>query len=150
MPVPFRDGATSEQGFASSQKRPLRRPVKRSVAALPTGSSRQRLNGFIGRTQPRVGLDGSRFVIPRQTFVSRCHWWQFPLSGMWKWGLLGLNSEKWTDLAHPNFSRATSSHATCCSASHLWKRMPEDGFSRCDSHHEMVDFRLRKSLREFA
>jgi hypothetical protein len=33
--------------------------VKRSVAALPTGSSRQRLNGFIGRTQPGVGLDGS-------------------------------------------------------------------------------------------
>ena len=53
---------TSEQGLASA-KAPNERPVKRSVAALLTGSSRQRLNGFIGRTQPRVGLDGPRFVI---------------------------------------------------------------------------------------
>src|SRR5215831_5326509 len=40
---------TSEQGLASA-KAPSERPVKRSVAALLTGSSRQRLNGFIGRT----------------------------------------------------------------------------------------------------
>jgi hypothetical protein len=78
MPILFRDGATSERGFASSKKRPLRRPVKRSVAALLTGSSRQRLNGFIGRTQSRVGLDGPRFVIPRQSFVPRCHGGNFP------------------------------------------------------------------------
>jgi hypothetical protein len=47
--------------------------VTRSGAALLTGSSRQRLNGFIGHTQSRVGSDGPRFVIPRQTFVPRCH-----------------------------------------------------------------------------
>ena len=69
--VKERDG-TSEQGLASA-KAPNKRPVKRSVAALLTGSSRQRLNGFIGRTQPRVGLDEPRFVIPRQTFVPRYH-----------------------------------------------------------------------------
>jgi hypothetical protein len=40
-------------------KTPIERPVQRSVAALLTGSSRQRPNGFIGRTQPRVGLDGA-------------------------------------------------------------------------------------------
>ena len=60
------------------RKAPNERPVKRSVAALLTGSSRQRLNGFIGRTQPRVGLEGPRFVIPRQTFVPRCHGGNFP------------------------------------------------------------------------
>jgi len=75
--VKERDGI-SEQGLASA-KAPNERPVKRSVAALLTGSSRQRLNGFIGRTQPRVGLDGPRFVIPRQTFVPRCHGGNFPL-----------------------------------------------------------------------
>ena len=75
--VKERDG-TSEQGLASA-KAPNERPVKRSVAALLTGSSRQPLNGFIGRTQPRVGLDGPRFVIPRQTFVPRCHGGNFPL-----------------------------------------------------------------------
>ena len=61
------------------RKTPIERPVKRSVAALLTGSSRQRLNGFIGRTQSRVGLDGPGFVIPRQTFVPRCHGDNFPL-----------------------------------------------------------------------
>src|SRR5262249_34093483 len=76
--VKERDG-TSEQGLASA-KRPNDRPVKRYAAALLTGSSRQRLNGFIGRTQARAGLDGPRFVIPRQTFVPRLLWWQFPLA----------------------------------------------------------------------
>src|SRR5947209_15625502 len=54
--VKERDG-TPEQGFTSSQsahyfiaKRPLSGRLTRFVAALLTGSSRQRLNGFIGRT----------------------------------------------------------------------------------------------------
>ena len=35
--------------------------------------------------------------------------------------------------------------ATCGSSSHLMgSDMPDFGFGRCDSHHETVDFRLRK------
>ena len=58
--VKERDG-TSEQGFASSQKRPLSGRLTRSVAALLTGS---RADEFIsdapyGRAQPEIG-DGHR------------------------------------------------------------------------------------------
>jgi hypothetical protein len=91
--VKERDG-TSEQGFASA-KAPIERPVKRSVAALLTGSSRQRPNGFIGRTQPRVGLDGAPICYSAPDICSSLPWWQFPpaeRSGMRNWGLFGLNS----------------------------------------------------------
>jgi hypothetical protein len=58
------------------------RPVTRSVSALLTGSSRQPLNGFIGVPHSHVELDGplseAGFVIPRQTFVPRCHGGNFP------------------------------------------------------------------------
>jgi hypothetical protein len=60
------EGRDLRTGLCFIAKRPLSGRLTRSVAALLTGSSRQRPNGFIGR---RVGLDGPRFVIPRQTLV---------------------------------------------------------------------------------
>ena len=61
---------------------PYERPVTRSVSALLTGSSRQPLNGFIRVPHSHVELDGplseAGFVIPRQTFVPRCHGGNFP------------------------------------------------------------------------
>jgi hypothetical protein len=55
-------------------KTPIERPVKRSVAALLTGSSRQRLNGFIGRTQ--IGRAPICYSAPN--ICSSLPWWQFP------------------------------------------------------------------------
>src|SRR5215469_764628 len=63
---PSRRGPGPQNRLCFIAKRPLSGRLTRSVAALLTGSSRQRLNGFIGRPQSRVGLDGLRFVIPRQ------------------------------------------------------------------------------------
>ena len=140
IPVPFRDGATSEQGFASSQKTPIeaagealrRFPADRFVAPTP-----QRVH----RTVPSLASD---WTGPDLLFRA-CHCWQFPLPS----GQTGAPSasilRNSPDLAHLNFSRAITAveRAICGSG------MPEDGFGRCDSHHEMGDFRLRKSLREF-
>ena len=71
--------------------RPYERPVTRSVSALLTGSSRQRLNGFIGVPSSSdwtgpvlvpvdcsgfdiclVAAPDPRLVTLRQTFVGRC------------------------------------------------------------------------------
>jgi hypothetical protein len=50
-------------------------------------------------------------------------------------GRFGLILRKRSDPAHLNFSPVQSA----------LRGMPEDGFGRCDSHHEMVDFRLEKA-----
>ena len=48
---------------------PYERPVTRSVSALLTGSSRQRLNGFIGGTPVSLGLDAPAPLLLRAALV---------------------------------------------------------------------------------
>ena len=78
------------------RKAPIERPVDALCAALLTGSSRQRLNGFIGRTPAsrRIGRAPICYSAPN---ICSSQWRQFPpaeRSGMGNWGLFGLNSER--------------------------------------------------------
>ncbi len=85
------------------RKAPIERPVDALCAALLTGSSRQRLNGFIGRTPAsrRIGRAPICYSAPNicsslpMVAISPAE-----RSGMGNWGLFGLNSER--EFANPD------------------------------------------------
>ena len=79
---PSRRGTGPQNRALLHRKAPIERPVDALCRCLLTGSSRQPLNGFIRVPHSHVELDGplsaAGFVIPRQTFVPRCHGGNFP------------------------------------------------------------------------